>query len=115
MASGSLEAAWQVFWQRTQDIHNFAAGGLQADRRPGYAQVQKELQPQRKGQIVERTGGLLARRIGRLETLARVSAMAGAESARIKRQQMSRAPIATAGRCWPWWPTSRAPWLSPTC
>ena len=43
MAGGSVEAAWETFWQCTLELHHFGSGGLQEEWLRGYAKIQNEL------------------------------------------------------------------------
>ena len=90
MGSGSVEAAWEVFWQSTLDMHHYGSGGMQEEWRPGHCKMQQELQPQKGGQTSDRTSGLLMKRIGQLQSLARVCNLAGAEQAAIRKQLVQR-------------------------
>jgi hypothetical protein len=86
IASGSVEAAWETFWQSTIELHNHGSGGLQEEWLPGYAKMQSELKPQKAGQTSDRVTSLLVQRVGQLEALHKVCNVAGAEQAMIRKQ-----------------------------
>ena len=70
--SGTLEAAWQCFWQGTLELHGLASGGLQEEWRPGVSKMQAEMKPQKACRTVDRTEQLLVKRVGQLQTLHQV-------------------------------------------
>ena len=49
MAGGSVEAAWETFWQCAFDLHTSGGGGGQEEWLPGYAKMQNEVKPQKAG------------------------------------------------------------------
>ena len=71
-------------------MHHYGSGGMQEEWRPGHCKMQQELQPQKGGQTSDRTSGLLMKRIGQLQSLARVCNLAGAEQAVIRKQLVRR-------------------------
>ena len=90
MACGSVEAAWEAFWQSTIELHNHGSGGLQEEWLPGYAKMQSELKPQKAGRTSDRITSLLVQRVGQLEALRKVCNVAGAEQAAIRRQLVKK-------------------------
>ena len=85
LRSESVEAAWEVFWQTTFDLHDAASAGNQEVWWPGYTRNEQEMQLVMAGRSVDRTEGLLIRRIGQLETLGRVATDAGAAQAVVRK------------------------------
>ncbi len=90
MAAGSVEPGWETFWWCTLDLHHYGSGCMQEEWHPGYSKMHQELQPHKGGRVGDRTSTLLMRRIGWLESLARVCNLAGAEQAVIRKQLARR-------------------------
>ena len=106
-----MEAAWEVFWQTTLDLHDAASAGNQEVWWPGYTRSEQEMQPVKAGRSADRTEGLLIRRIGQLETPGRVPTDTGAAQAVVRKQlvrklradvQCPLVPPVTANLLDPW-------------
>ncbi len=82
----AVEAAWEVFGQTTFDLHDAASAGNQEAWWPGYTHSEQEMQPVEAGRSVDRTEGLLIRRIGQVENLGRVATDTGAAQAVVRKQ-----------------------------
>ena len=111
LKSGSVEAAWEVFWQTTLDLHGAVSGGDQAQWMPGYTRSEQEMPPAKAGKSIDRAEGLFTRRIGQLESLGLVAMDTGAAQAVIRKQlvvklradvQCPKVPPVTANLLDPW-------------
>jgi hypothetical protein len=107
----SVEAAWEVFWQTTLDLHDAASAGSQGAWLPCFTRVEQEMQQVKAGRAADCAEGLLVRRIGQVESLCRVATDTGAAQAVIRRQlarklranvQCPQVPPATANLLDPW-------------